>query len=573
MKMEPNLATVRCKQILLKKLSYAVINSVLSQVFVLVLFLFLINFSLIHPKQWIVSTLTTFLSLHTWLFLLPFSSIIFCQSVICAKDYVLQSKYCMTRFQKVFEILSIRNFFLLLLHVITGGLHVWLYISLSGLYEDSPYDCKHNLCIRQQHLFLIANGLFTGLYFFVRIYIKDKKLDFPVIQQRKLLQLKCNVVSLLGKARSRSMWPVLYFIIFYYIWGNSFCKFLSDNFGMNVTENAVGFLTYFYAWVFGGIYFFNMNLMRFLFNVFLTEPIEFPLQKSEDVLSLQEALSSDNLPLVQHLACLDLYLLSYGSQSRRQVLFSLSHPGCHPYNWNYLIENVLKLFDEYIDLLNKSIDIMAPTAQKEKPKEASIVARPASIIQSPLQSPGKYPNLRNMSLRLMEPAEIVSYTESTVMPQLEETLQNKFMNKLKDTLKNVQKKLGYNYLFDELPEANIQKCLNYGQIIIWTSQGIAQIATASFEEDKYGVVQRHLPMLLSSLTRLKLATEKLNMVPAFNRRYGQNSYNFKMKLAVLNAVKRSLVNLSRTFGEYYVEMPLTKDIQQQLQLFVPSRNG
>lgn len=572
--MEPNLVAVRCKQVLLKKLTYAVVSSVFSQILILVLFLFLVNFSPIHPKDWINATLSIFLSLNTWLFLVPFSSIIFCQSVICAKDYVLQSNCCATRFQKVFEILSARNFALLLLHVMVGGLHIWLYVSLTGLYEDAPYDCKDKSCVRKQHVFLITSGLFTGFYFFVRVYIKDKKLDFPVIQQRKLLQLKGNVVPMLGKARRRSFWPVLYYVIFYYIWGENFCDSLTTDLGINITQNAVGVLTYSYAWLLGAIYFFNMNLMRFLFNVFLTEPIEFPLEKSEEILTLQEAITSNNLPLIQHLACLDLYSLSFWSPDRRQVLFSLSHPGCHPYNWNNLIENVLKLFNEYVDLLNKSIDAILPV-QKPKSKEEAVIARlPIPVMQSSIKSPGKYPNLRNMSLHLTEPAEIVSYTENMPADQMkQETLLDKIKQKLSNTLENLKKKLGYNYLFEELPEANIQRCLNYGQIIVWTSQGIAQVATASFEEDKFGVVQKNLPMLLTSLTRLKLATERLNMIPAFSRRYGQNSYNFKMKLAVLNAVKRSLVNITRKFGAYFEDMPLSKDVRQQLELFAPARKG
>lgn len=573
--MEPNLAAVRCKQILLKKLSYAVVSSVFSQIFILVVFLFLVNFNLIHPSDWIKSTLSIFLSISTWLFLIPFSAIVFSQSAICAKDYVLQSNCCTTRFQKIFEILSTRNFVLLLLHVITGGLQVWLYVSLGRLYEDAPYDCKGKPCVRQQHVFLIASGMFTGFYFFIRVYVKDKKLDFPVIQQSKFLQLKGNVLHLLGKARRRSAWPTLYFIGFYYFCSYIFSSSVIGDLDVTVTESTIGFLTCFYAWILSAIYFFNMNLMRFLFNMFLTEPIEFPLEKTQEVLTLQEAIGSDNLPLVQHLACLDLYLLSFWSQERRQVLFSLSHPGCHPYNWNSLIERALKLFDEYIECLNKSIDALSPAVKKPKPKsEAVIVAKPASEIQSPLKSPGKYPNMRNMSLRLMEQPEIISYTQSTVaVPEQQETLRSKIEEKLRITLASLKRRLGYDYLFEELPEANIQKCLNYGQIIIWTSQGIAQITTASFREDKYGVVQKHLPMLLTTLTRLKQATEKLNMVPAFSRRRGQNSHNFKMKLAVLNAVRRSLVNLTRTFGRYFDGMPLTKDVQQQLQCFAPARSG
>lgn len=554
------------KDLLLRKLYYSVVCSVLSQLVLLQIYVFILNFNILHPWQWVLSTFHIFTSISTWLFVIPFMTIIFAQSIICAKDYVFKSSYCSTRFQKVISMFSVHNLILLILNVIVGVTLIWLFLSLGGgQYQNLTYQCKGQYyCLHEGTFFLILSGFWTGLFYFVKVFISEKHLSVPVIYQRKVIQLKAQLVPLLKKSFALSLVPSIYFVILYFVWGYTLSEGFSSSFGLFQENNRDGILIYLYLWTFGAIYYFNMNLMRFFFNLFLTEPVEFPLFKdTPDSLCLQDSINMSNLPIIQNLACQDLYNLAEWSKHRRQVFFTLSQPGGHPHNWNALVENVLKLFNEYIELLNKS----TVTTDKTKPAAAPVI--PPNVFQSP----DRFRNLRNMSLTsdngLVNVVEVAQ--EPLPIFTLPETIVVKIKQKISNGIAFLKAILGINFLFGELPQANIQKCLANGYLIIWTSQGISSISCSSLTEDRFGIVQKDLPVIITTLVQLKQSLEKLNKIPSFARKIaGYDDFNYKMKGAVTMAVKRSLFHICLTFNKYINEFPLSKDVLQHLQTIYKS---
>lgn len=567
-KMNTNLTSYNFtyKDVLLRKLYYSVVCSVLSQLVLLQIYVFISNFNILHPVQWILSTLHIFTSISTWLFVIPFMTIIFAQSIICAKDYVFKSSYCSTRFQKLISVFSVHNLILFILNIIVGATLIWLFLSLGGgQYQNLTYQCKgQNYCLHEGTFFLILSGFWTGFYYFIKVYISKKHLSFPVIYQRKVLQLKAQLLPLLRESFTLSIAPSIYFIILYCVWGYTLSEGFSDSFGLLREDNSDGISIYLYLWIFGTIYYFNMALMRFFFNLFLTEPVQFPLFKeTPESLCLQESINMSNLPIVQNLACQDLYILAQWSKLRRQVFFTLSQPGGHPHNWNSLVENVLKLFNEYIELLSKS------TLPTEKPKPTATPVIPPNV----LQSPDKFRNLRNMSL--ISDNGLVDVVDVTQEPLPIFTLPERIVEKIKQKISNIiavlKTVLGINYLFGELPQANIQKCLANGYLIIWTSQGISNITCSSLVEDRFGIVQKDLPGIITTLVQLKQSLEKLNKIPVLTRKIaGYDDFNYKMKGAIIMAVKRSLFRICLTFGNYINEFPLSKDVLQHLQTIYKS---
>ncbi|XP_066245086.1 nucleoporin Ndc1-like [Euwallacea similis] len=570
MKMYPNLTgapqTVTYKDLLLQKLSYAVISSVLSQFIILQLYVFFANISVLHPMEWLLAALHTMTSANTRVFIIPFITIIFAQSITCAKDYKMKPSYSSTRFQKFLAAFSVHNFVLLLLHVGVGAMLIWLYLSISR----SPYENLTELCMGQVYclnegsFFLILSGLWIGLYYFVKICMAEKNLAFPVIHQRKFLQLKSQLMPLIKESVIQSFWPCIVFISFYYFYGFTLKTTFKTMFGLIDYEVQSNIFIYFRLWFFGTLYYTNMSLMRFYFNLFLTEPVQFPLVKHpSNSLTLQESITNSEWPIVQNLACLDLYLLAQWSPIRRQVLFSISVPGGHPHNWNLLVENILKLFSEYTQLLNKTIDL--PEKQM-KPQ----------VIQAPLiQRPDRFRNLRNMAL--VDHDNYNYDVDVSKSPVAEFSFPNRiFLNvctRITATWNVIKVVTGINFMFGELPQANIRKCLANGNLIIWTSQGIAELVTTSLEEDKFGVVQKDLPAIITSLVSLKQSLDKLNKVPALTRKMvGYDNFNCKMKGAVTAAVKRSLFNVCKCFAGYLKDVPLSKEVFSYLETHVICRS-
>ncbi|KAK9881945.1 hypothetical protein WA026_018139 [Henosepilachna vigintioctopunctata] len=568
---QPNLSvTFTYKDLLFRKLYNAIICSVISQILILQLCMVIIKGDPLYPSSWCTTIFNTVTSFTTWLYVIPHITIIFAQCLICAKDYVLSSNFCSTRFKKILSVFSLHNLVLLSLHSLVGVLQVWLILSLTG--GDYKGVTKRidetSSVLVEETLFLLIGGLWIGMYFFVKVYMSDKHLVFPVIHQKKLTQFKSNVMSLLKSSFKQAVWPCMYFIMFYYCWGLEIKRNFAYMFNLQI-QNSYNSKVYFYHWLFAALIFFNLNLIKLFFSLFLTEPSEFPLVKpNQNVLTLQESINLDKLPIVQSLACLDLYFLSLWCPFRRQILFTLSQPGEHPHNWNSLIEAILKLYRSYIEILDKSTENL---------NDKSIL-QVNSLIHCQNNIP-KFRNLRNMSSPYSTPESPKMldinrpYQNTTTSENRSENLLTAFQNKLSNTISILKTITGINYIFGEIPQASIQQCLSNGHLIIWSSQGLSELICASLKEDRYGVVQKDLPGVISTLVNLNQVLDKLNRFPALSRRIvGSDNYNYKMKNAVSSSLKRSLFHICNTFRNYLSEIPLSKEVSSYLQSTILVKN-
>lgn len=466
------------------------------------------------------------------------------------------------------SIISLHNWTILTLNVVIGATLTWLFLQLKGNSHKELFRSLNNIYYLDEDCFyLILGGVFNAVYYFYGIHILQRKLVFPVINQRKALQIKYRLIPLFKECCVLAITPTLCYCILYSLCGEIILNKLIGFLEIEKYRSDMGIVLYFYVWLFGTLYFYKMNLMRTFFNIFLTEPVIFPLYKvNETSLYLQESLNMSNLPIIQNLACLDLYNLSQQSRIRRQVLFALSQPGGHPHNWNLLVQNVLKLFSEYMDLLNNLIEKFDGTV-----KHSSQIIEPEKNIQAHIQSPKQFVGMRNMSM--ISDVGVTDLVELTMEPIPVFTFQKhvveKGKQKFREIISFIKVFFGINYLFEVVPQASIQKVLASGQVIIWCTQAIAELACASLTEDQYGVVQKDLPAIIMSLINLKMNMDKLNKVPSLSRKFvGHEDYGFKMKGAVLSAVKRSLFIINHRFGNYINELPLNKEIVCQFQTIV-----
>lgn len=557
--MTSNIAPVDYNAFLLKRLSHSVISSVVSQLLILVVFVFICNFRLLHPLESSILTIKVFTSFTTWIFLLPYLCIIFAQSVICGKHYICRPSYSTTRFQKFTSMFSLQNWMMLLLNLIFGGLLTLIILHLKdSSLKDMFTFCN---CVKEDNFFLILGGIWTGFYYFYVIHISDIYPVFPVIYQRKMLQVKSKLLPLFRDSCILAIAPAISFVIFYSIFGQIIFNKFVQFFEIEIYESDTRFMIYIYLWRFGVLYCFKMNLMRTLFNTFLTDPVTFPLHRSKDTsFYLQDSINMTNLSIIQSLGSLDLYNLSQYSLARRKILFTLSQPGGHPHNWNSLVQNILKLFSSYIEIMHSVVETCEISTKKT---EAPLI----EAILPELVSPNKFANIRNMSL--MSDMGVPDVVELNVEPLPIFTFPKKIMEKCKQKIQEVYSFLkmffGINFLFGVLPQANIDTILSNGQVIIWCCQGVAELACASLTEDNYGIVQKDLPAIITTLVELNQNFEKLNKLPVLTRKImDHHDYNFKMKNAIVAALRRSLFNIYCTFGDYLKELPLNKSVISHL---------
>lgn len=553
-----------CKELLLKKLSYAVTTSIISQIILLSVYLFAVNFSVSYPLQWLTLTCATLTSISTWLYVIPFLSIIFAQSMICAKDYVFKSPYSTSRIQKFLSVVSLRNVLLFGLHVFSGGLITWLYLSLAGGQYSSLFTLynQDHYSLNIDSFYLISCGLWTGFYFFSRIYRVEKRILFSVIHQPKLLQFKTELIPLIQDSIRTAFWPTTYFFIIYFFWGETMENYISSTFKLHKPNASFSYITILFSWFFSTLYIFIMNLMRFFFELFLTEPIDFPiLSVNKDDLTLTYGISVNTIPVIQHLASFDLFLLARNSIEKRKTLFTLSQPGNHPHNWNNLVTNILNIISNFTGAINLSANsILTPESNKK--------VDAASTAQFPIHKNYFY-NMRNLNTgNLQVPLDVINVTQNKSLPFSSpvHSFMDKTIQKMNAFTAAVKARFGINYLFGRLPLRNIQCCLEDGQIIIWITQGLSNLAVASLKEDTFGIAHKDLPIILSTLVELKLSMEKLNRIPAFTRKaHTAEDFKIKMKAGINSAVKRSLYNICKHFGPYVHDIPIKKDLLQYLQ--------
>ncbi|CAB3235645.1 unnamed protein product [Arctia plantaginis] len=295
--------------------------------------------------------------------------------------------------------------------------------------------------------------------------------------------------------------------------------------------------------------------MRTIFNIILTEPMKFPIN-SGNSLTLHDALAQRS-QFNGYLGAQDLKFMSMTEPVRRQEVFTLSQPGGHPRNWNNLLEKCLSIINDY----SKELDAVNGDG---KASEADIsTIRNKNVKNVPNGNGFTYSgNLRNMaqSPQLQELKEHKNENDTLVNMLKEEF--NVFVHKL-------CQKPPLSYLFGELTDTKLKFLLMQAQPVMWTCEGLACIAATSLNEDKYGVVQNDLPIIISSLTNLKQNLDKLTKPGLVPRKHILNdAFAIKMKNALISSVKRSIYKIVITFSKYIHEIPLDPDVQVALQPFL-----
>ncbi|XP_018323196.1 nucleoporin Ndc1 isoform X2 [Agrilus planipennis] len=562
-------ASANCKGIILKKLSSAVVCSILTQIVTLCAFLFVTNINVLHPLEWFKNVLQAVSSINTWLYIFPLASIVFAQSIVNAKDYVAKPIIV-----------------LLLLHMMAGFLNIWLYLSLSGKRYSLLYysNEKNHFCLAEENLFIILSGFWIGFFFFTSYCTREKFIQFPVLQQKKLVQFKTLLFPLFKESRRMATWPAISYFLFCFFCRSVICQTISNILNVIYEPIRLSVTSYIYVWLFTVAYYFFMNLMNLFFKLFLTEEIQFPLEESTGTsISLTVAIQYSRIPIIQHLACLDLYLLSVWSISRRKVLFSLSQPGEHPRYWNQVFASAVKVISQFTKSLNDSVNFILEQPKKEEAREkkTSVTVRHESQAEQNIIVSGhknffyqassntpKYRNMRNMTLINTEPTiETVQTTyqfPTLVLKQMELCMQMKI--KLSGFMTKLKKAFAYDYLFGEITEANVHSLLRSGQLIVWLTQALSNIAVAAYFEDTYGVVQKDLHILIITLLELREGIEKLNRLLMLNKRgRAFKEHSIRMKHNINAAAKRSLCNICLTYKDCIEDLPLNQKVLLQLQ--------
>lgn len=125
------------------------------------------------------------------------------------------------------------------------------------------------------------------------------------------------------------------------------------------------------------------------------------------------------------------------------------------------------------------------------------------------------------------------------------------------------------YFLTEFPDAKSRKLFASAQLDIWAVEALCNLVAASFREDNYGVVQKTLPQILTSVIKLQENVEKhLKLVSSGRRNGGRGSLDLPLKYVLHSSLKSCIYRIINVFGAHLLNLDLPSDTSYKLKLFM-----
>ncbi|KAK7575672.1 hypothetical protein V9T40_011958 [Parthenolecanium corni] len=255
--------------------------------------------------------------------------------------------------------------------------------------------------------------------------------------------------------------------------------------------------------------------------------------------TLKEALATHNVPLLQYLGFYDLNIISQFDGARRKQIFSLSYPGGHPHVWKSISQEAVKLILE----TNSQLEAIT-LPPKPKPPEMAAKYSTADEVYFKMRS-------LSQSHFLQEKMPAENYVD----------ISSKIANFLK-TIRPVS------FMLEELKEKQLVSALQHYQALSLACYSMANLASASMAEDRFGIVQQDLSVIINALLKLYVTLNKLVVV--VNRK--PNSSILQIKKHLVHVVKSSLYKLAIDFGPYVKDLSLPAEDEKLFTNFILFKN-
>lgn len=550
------------------RLITSVFWTTLLHVFPVTLYLLVTNFDIVHPIQCMRETLLKVLTVGNWFYLSPICGAVFFLGYVQFQEFMTPPVFSASRFQALCNLFNKNNVLKGSIYLMLGFLLPVLYLGLNdnSLSKKCEDFSKHS-CLNESSVFLISSGVWTALYYFLRFDIcAEKHLQFPIIQQLKFLQIRSQIFPVLKQSLKQSTVPVFYFLPFYYWNGNGILylfkvlfKLKNGTSTLTTVSGLFNISIFIHAWLISGAFFMVINMLQLMMQIHFTEHHSFQLikQPNSDLMLLSTALGQGNKPLVQYLGYYDLFIIATSQTSNRWQIFTLSQPGGHPHTWNALLQECLKLMNIFIGEIENIYKVPEPKrspppiprhihVHEFSPRGMDMTSGPTPL------SPGC--RLRN----LVAPQPRMHVVESKTRFDL-------LREKINDHISEIYKNPGINYIFGEIPDAKIRFLVSNAQPIIWATQSLAELSAKALVEDKFGIVLKDLPIIISTLLQVKNSLDKLGNI---QKKFQKLDHDICMKTALKSAVKRSLYKISIEYSDYLTDLPLSQENFQCMQNFV-----
>ncbi|CAL4122903.1 unnamed protein product [Meganyctiphanes norvegica] len=277
-----------------------------------------------------------------------------------------------------------------------------------------------------------------------------------------------------------------------------------------------------------------------VFQLFITQPLAIPVAVEEDEGAdswcLSHTLSCGGL--LQLLSFQDLRHLAtpgpFGAHRRQQV-FAISNPGGHPRNWLGIMTPSLNLVRKFTDRLRSH------NCPEDLPKPPAPPASSSTDINKN--------EVKAASVPLSE--------------------------KLKTVLLGLKRYPVFCYFMTELPDATNRSIFAEAASVINSVYGLGDLIAASYTEDKYGVVQRNIPDILTAFIQLQQVVDKVGRGGP-NRKIGNIEVapsDQQLRKALRLALRSTLYTITTTFKDTIKEISVSAECQSKLRSYLEFKEG
>lgn len=529
-----------------------------------------LHFSVWHPFTGAFDWLSSFLSIQRLWYHLLLITVTLLLALHNAVYFEVVPTVHSTRLGQLWHNCNPHKLLCVVLYGLFGGIAVRAFLGLSGgPFGELVVACGndgHASCLNEAHVFLVLHGVFTGVSFYISYLVRGHSyMPFPVIQQKKFMNVRFNICDVLRKAAVDSLKHMYVVYALWCIFGFTPKDWISRSLGINAwlgkdlrtIGGLLDFALLWAAWCSGTVLHAVCELALMLRNIFLTERHQFPVEatfKQSQPQQLIRAMSSGKCLLLQYLGFLDFRFLAEHSPHRRAQVFAVSIPGGHPLHWSGISGRCLSLMRQFSTSL---------TAAAQLPRTT-----PLTEMHTSMQTPHRDQSVR---LRNLAPDWGAPHTEAGAPPgglfsPKPKSPERSRLNMLTDKLK---KQPLIAYFMAELPEASSRKLFSECQPLIWAVEGLCLLVSASFTEDKFGVVQITLSDILSALLDLEQVLDRHNKGVFGIRRTASvvPSRDVQLRRALGSAVVTGIHHIVVAFGPHLRSITLSEEHRRRLAQF------
>ncbi|XP_060081470.1 nucleoporin NDC1-like isoform X2 [Ylistrum balloti] len=544
--------------------------TLLLQPCVLAMYFIFCTLDIFHPLSWIAGSFSMLFSAHYIFVLVVLTVVSGVLGILMSSSYTVIPDIPLTRLHELVQLLLPSCLLQCLMYLVSGVVTAWVCTSCIGeryssLIIKSNDNDREVYYLNEYHLFLVVYGMYSGVLYNITMFLHQNNLiQFPVLEQAKFFQVRSRLYTELLKSLSYSFWHTMYFYPFYWMFGHipkdiviQHSSVLSSEIALNSVWGLFDVSLLYQTFLCGVFLYFTWTVSSVLYKIYNTEHYAFPV---EDVFDdqknkcLVDALSCNTNSLLQCLGFYDLCHLSRKCGVRRSVVFSLSQPGGHPHNWNKLYSACVA----EVNALNQKVQeanwrVFASVPVRQASGEKNLPSTPAERTTATLSYRGTT-NVTdgNPSLPVDKPSSNVQTFKDL-------------------TLVYLKKKPVFSYFLSELPDSKSRKLFATCQVQVWAVEALSNFATASYTDDKYGVVQRSLPEIVTAIVNLQENVEKhFKLATATSRRNQRDLGHYDTQLGYLlqTTLKSSMYKIVNTFGKHILSLNLSPECVRKLRLFM-----